>query len=353
MVTRFKRPYNTEMYYKDFFIGKIQKDLLGKGIVKDGGIAMPIKVVQDLPALQRLTQENIFVMDERRATMQDFRTLEVVIVNLMPTKEATEEQLLRLLSNSPLQVNVTFIHMQSHRAAHISEHHLKEFYRTFDQIKDRYFDGMIITGAPVEHISFEEVNYWDELVTIMEWSNKHVFSTLHICWGAQAALYHHYGIEKEPLDKKLFGIYEQELKDKKVSLVRGMDEIFFMPHSRHTTVPTEAFEASPDLEILAGSSETGVSVAQSADARFIFIFGHAEYDAETLDKEYKRDLAAGKTIEKPVNYYPADDPEKTPKLKWRTAANTIYANWLNYYVYQVTPFVIEQIDSSWQENRSK
>lgn len=309
---------------------------------------MPIKVVQDLPALQKLTQENIFVMDERRATMQDFRTLEVVIVNLMPTKEATEEQLLRLLSNSPLQVNVTFIHMQSHQAAHISENHLKEFYRTFDQIKDRYFDGMIITGAPVEHLDFEKVNYWDELVSIMEWSNNHVFSTLHICWGAQAALYHHYGIGKQPLDKKLFGIYEQELRDKKVSLVRGMDELFYMPHSRHTTVPTESFEQSPDLEILAGSEETGVSIAQSTDSRFVFIFGHAEYDAETLGKEYKRDVEAGKPIEMPVNYYPGNNPEKTPKLKWRTAANTIYANWLNYYVYQVTPFVIEQISDSWQ-----
>ncbi|AMC00660.1 Homoserine O-succinyltransferase [Aerococcus viridans] len=309
---------------------------------------MPIKVVQDLPALQKLTQENIFVMDERRATMQDFRTLEVVIVNLMPTKEATEEQLLRLLSNSPLQVNVTFIHMQSHQAAHISENHLKEFYRTFDQIKDRYFDGMIITGAPVEHLDFEKVNYWDELVSIMEWSNNHVFSTLHICWGAQAALYHHYGIGKKPLDKKLFGIYEQELRDKKVSLVRGMDELFYMPHSRHTTVPTESFEQSPDLEILAGSEETGVSIAQSTDSRFVFIFGHAEYDAETLGKEYKRDVEAGKPIELPVNYYPGNNPEKTPKLKWRTAANTIYANWLNYYVYQVTPFVIEQISDSWQ-----
>lgn len=309
---------------------------------------MPIKVVQDLPALQKLTQENIFVMDERRATMQDFRTLEVVIVNLMPTKEATEEQLLRLLSNSPLQVNVTFIHMQSHQAAHISENHLKEFYRTFDQIKDRYFDGMIITGAPVEHLDFEKVNYWDELVSIMEWSNNHVFSTLHICWGAQAALYHHYGIGKQPLDKKLFGIYEQELRDKKVSLVRGMDELFYMPHSRHTTVPTESFEQVPDLEILAGSEETGVSIAQSTDSRFVFIFGHAEYDAETLGKEYKRDVEAGKTIEMPVNYYPGNNPEKTPKLKWRTAANTIYANWLNYYVYQVTPFVIEQISDSWQ-----
>ncbi|MFV8290521.1 homoserine O-acetyltransferase MetA [Aerococcus viridans] len=309
---------------------------------------MPIKVVQDLPALQKLTQENIFVMDERRATMQDFRTLEVVIVNLMPTKEATEEQLLRLLSNSPLQVNVTFIHMQSHQAAHISENHLKEFYRTFDQIKDRYFDGMIITGAPVEHLDFEKVNYWDELVSIMEWSNNHVFSTLHICWGAQAALYHHYGIGKQPLDKKLFGIYEQELRDKKVSLVRGMDELFYMPHSRHTTVPTESFEQTPNLEILAGSEETGVSIAQSTDSRFVFIFGHAEYDAETLGKEYKRDVEAGKPIQLPVNYYPDNNPEKTPKLKWRTAANTIYANWLNYYVYQVTPFVIEQISDSWQ-----
>ena len=242
--------------------------------------------------------------------------------------------------------------MLSHQAAHISENHLKEFYRTFDQIKDRYFDGMIITGAPVEHLDFEKVNYWDELVSIMEWSNNHVFSTLHICWGAQAALYHHYGIGKQPLDKKLFGIYEQELRDKKVSLVRGMDELFYMPHSRHTTVPTESFEQAPNLEILAGSEETGVSIAQSTDSRFVFIFGHAEYDAETLGKEYKRDVEAGKPIEMPVNYYPGNNPEKTPKLKWRTAANTIYANWLNYYVYQVTPFVIEQISDSWQGKKN-
>lgn len=305
---------------------------------------MPIKVVKNLPAINKLINENIFVMDERRAEMQDFRTLEMLIVNLMPTKEATEEQLLRLLSNSPLQLNVTLIHMSTHRAANVSEEHLKNFYRTFEQVKHQYFDGMIITGAPVEHLEFEEVNYWNELVGILEWSNHHVFSTLHICWGAQAALYHHYGIQKQPLDKKLFGIYEQELLEPKDMLVRGLDEIFLMPHSRYTEVKLEDIENESNLEVLVSAKETGVSVIHSIDNRSVFIFGHAEYDAETLEKEYLRDRQAGKPIDVPYNYYPEDDPKQRPILRWRSAASMLFTNWLNYYVYQATPFVLEQIE---------
>lgn len=310
---------------------------------------MPIKVVKNLPAINKLVHENIFVMDDRRAEMQDFRSLEIIIVNLMPTKEATEEQLLRLLSNSPLQVNVTFIHMSTHHAANISEEHLQNFYRTFEEVKERYFDGMIVTGAPVEHLEFEEVNYWDELVGIMEWSNNHVFSTLNICWGAQAALYHHYNIGKQRLDRKLFGIYEQELLKPKDMLVRGLDDIFLMPHSRHTDVDRVEIEANPELEILVSSEETGVSVAHSVNNRFVFIFGHVEYDAETLEKEYKRDVALGKKIDVPHSYYPNDDTSKQPLLRWRSAANMLFTNWLNYYVYQATPFVIEQIDKTREE----
>lgn len=305
---------------------------------------MPIKVVKNLPAINKLANENIFVMDERRAEMQDFRTLEILIVNLMPTKEATEEQLLRLLSNSPLQVNVTFIHMSTHQAANVSQEHLKNFYRTFEEVKSDYFDGMIITGAPVEHLQFEDVNYWDELVGIMEWSNNHVFSTLHICWGAQAALYHHYGISKHELNKKLFGIYEQELSKPKDMLVRGLDDVFLMPHSRHTDIKAEDIKKEPALEILVTSKESGISVVHSIDNRFVFIFGHVEYDAETLEKEYLRDVKAGREIEVPYNYYPNDDPKQRPILRWRAAANMLFTNWLNYYVYQATPFVIEQID---------
>ncbi|WP_195853149.1 homoserine O-acetyltransferase MetA [Aerococcus sanguinicola] len=309
---------------------------------------MPIKVAGNLPAIHRLAEENIFVMNDRRAEMQDFRTLEIVIVNLMPTKEATEEQLLRLLSNSPLQVNITFLHTASHTSKHISEKHLRTFYRAFEDIKDRYFDGMIITGAPVETMPFEAVNYWEELEAIMNWSEGHVFSTMHICWGAQAALYHHYGINKFPLKDKLFGIYEQRLNDRENSLGRGLDDVFLMPHSRHTEVRREDIEAQDELEVLAYSEDGSVSVAYSKDQRFVFIFGHVEYDAETLDKEYRRDLDAGKTIQMPRNYYPNDDPKQAPPLKWRTAANMLFSNWLNYYVYQDTPFVIEQIPEKWR-----
>ncbi|MHA6647846.1 homoserine O-acetyltransferase MetA [Aerococcus urinae] len=305
---------------------------------------MPIKVQENLPALKKLASENIFVMDERRAAMQDFRSLEVIIVNLMPTKEATEEQLLRLLSNSALQVNVTFIHMQSHKAKNTSAKHLDTFYRTFDDIKDRYFDGMIITGAPVEQLDFEEVNYWDELVDIMEWSSNHVFSTLHICWGAQAGLYHHFGIKKYSLDHKLFGVYPQYMDHPEISLLRGLDDVFYIPHSRYTEVRREDIEANPDLEVLISSPETGITAVHSKDQRFVFIFGHVEYDADTLDREYKRDINEGIEIKVPLNYYPKDNPNKKPLLRWRSTSNMLFTNWLNYYVYQETPFVIERID---------
>lgn len=314
-----------------------------KAIKKEANV-MPIKVEKNLPAINKLANENIFIMDRDRAEMQDFRSLEIVIVNLMPTKEATEEQLLRLLSNSPLQVNVTFVHMSTHHASNVSQEHLTNFYCTFEEISNRYFDGMIVTGAPVEQFEFKEVNYWEELMAIMKWSNNHVFSTLNLCWGAQAALYYHFDIRKQQLNKKLFGVYEQELVKPKDMLVRGLDDIFLMPHSRHTNVDRKDIENNPDLEILVSSEETGISVVHSVDNRFVFIFGHVEYDADTLEKEYLRDSYMGKAIDVPKNYYPNDDPTQRPLLRWRSAANMLFSNWLNYYVYQATPFVIEKID---------
>ncbi|AMB99634.1 homoserine O-succinyltransferase [Aerococcus urinaehominis] len=304
---------------------------------------MPIKVVRDLPAIEKLSNENIFVMDERRAEMQDFRELEILIVNLMPTKEATEEQLLRLLSNSPLQIKVTFLRMASHHASNVSQEHLANFYRTFDDIKDQYFDGLIVTGAPVEHLEFETVNYWQELQAIMNWSKNHVFAELFICWGAQAALYHRYGIEKYPLNHKLFGIYDQYTLEPKAMLMRGFDEVFLMPHSRHTEVLAGDIEASGQLEILVSAQETGPAVVHSRDHHSVYVFGHMEYDAETLGLEYQRDLASGQDIQVPYNYYPEDYPQQRPLLRWRSAANLLVTNWLNYYVYQSTPFVIEKI----------
>lgn len=304
---------------------------------------MPIKVKKNLPALKKLAGENIFVMDERRAKMQDFRSLEILIVNLMPTKEATEEQLLRLLSNSPLQVNVTFLHMSSYHAKHTSLDHLEEFYRTFQDVSEKFFDGMIITGAPVEQRPFETVDYWPELVAIMEWSEEHVFSTLHICWGAQAAMYYHFGLDKVDLPQKLFGVYRQHIDKPEVSLMRGLDDVFYIPHSRYTEIPRAAIEATKDLEVLISSEETGVSVAHTKDQRFVFVFGHVEYDADTLAKEYERDVKEGLHPQVPVNYYPKDDPRQKPLLRWRSTSNMLFTNWLNYYVYQETPFVIEQI----------
>lgn len=310
---------------------------------------MPITVVKDLPAIAKLAEENIFVMDTVRAETQDIRPLQILIVNLMPTKEITETQILRALSNTPLQLDITLLHMASHKAAHTSEHHLSSFYRTFDEIKERYFDGMIITGAPIELMPFEEVNYWQELTAIMDWSEDHVYSTLYICWGAQAGLYYHFGIDKELLPTKLFGVFENEVLNKRPMLLRGMDEVFYMPHSRHTTVPVDEIKANPELEILAASDKAGAAIVRSLDNKHIFVFGHSEYDRDTLQREYERDKNLGLDIDVPENYYPNDDPTKAPIVRWRSTGTLIFTNWLNYYVYQETPYIIEQIQKMKQQ----
>ena len=299
---------------------------------------MPIKTQSDLPALEILENENIFVMDENRAIHQDIRPLKVCILNLMPIKQDTELQLLRALSNTPLQIDVTFLNMTSHVSQNTSTNHLNKFYNTFDEIKDLKFDGMIITGAPVEQMPFEEVDYWEELCKVMEWSKKNVTSTLHICWGAQAALYYHYGIDKKLLQEKMFGIYPFRVLNRKVPLVRGFDDVFLAPNSRHTTVDKEDIVACPALKILAESDEVGVLLAIAEEGRQIFVMGHPEYDRMTLDNEYKRDLGKGLPIAVPRNYYPGDDPTQRPLLQWRAHSNNLYSNWLNYYVYQVTPY---------------
>ncbi len=299
---------------------------------------MPIKVQKDLPARAILEAENIFVMDEERALGQDIRPLEIVILNLMPLKEETETQLLRILSNSPLQVNVTFLMLSTHEARHTSANHLNQFYVEFSEIRGRRFDGMIITGAPVEQLPFEEVDYWPELCTIMDWTTTHVTSTIHICWGAQAGIYYHYGVPKYDLPKKLSGVYEHRLLHRRVPLVRSFDDRFLAPHSRYTTVRREDVAACEDLEILAESDEAGVYLVQSHDGRRVFIFGHPEYDRVTLDQEYRRDLAKGIGPSIPVRYYENDDPDTRPLLSWRSHSGLLYSNWLNYYVYQETPY---------------
>lgn len=299
---------------------------------------MPIKVYNNLPAKKVLEDENIFVMDENRALCQDIRPLEIVILNLMPLKEETEVQLLRSLSNTPLQVDITFLTTASYVGKNTATSHLDKFYETYEDIKNRKFDGLIITGAPVEQMEFEEVDYWDELVKIMEWSKKNVTSTLHICWGAQAGLYYHYGVKKYPLSEKMFGVYKHEVDHRKCPLVRGFDDYFYAPHSRHTGVSKEDIEACKNLRILAESKEAGVFIVIAEKEKQIFILGHPEYDRITLDKEYKRDVAKGLDIKVPKNYYPQDNPEEMPMMNWRGHANTVYTNWLNYYVYQVTPY---------------
>ena len=304
---------------------------------------MPIKIPNELPATQTLTEENIFVMTETRAGKQDIRPLQILLLNLMPTKIDTETQLSRLLGNTPLQVELTLMHTVSHQSKNTSEEHLLAFYTTFDQVKDRNFDGMIITGAPVEHLPFEEVEYWDELTEIMDWSLTHVHSTFHICWGAQAGLYHHFGIQKRQLDKKLFGIFPHHADYKRSILFRGFDDVFMVPHSRHTTVDRADVEKVSKLKILASSEEAGVFALSTRHGRQIFITGHPEYDAETLNKEYVRDLTAGKPIEIPKNYFPDNDPSRTPPATWRSSANLLYSNWLNYFVYQTTPFNLDKI----------
>ena len=304
---------------------------------------MPIRIPNDLPAVKTLNDENIFVMTETRAITQDIRPLKILLLNLMPKKIETETQLSRLLGNSPLQVELELIHTKSHKSKNTSAEHLLAFYKTFDDVKHKTFDGMIITGAPVENMPFEEVNYWDELCEIMEWSKTHVQSTFHICWGAQAGLYYHFGIEKKPLDKKMFGVFKHKADYKKSILLRGFDDEFMVPHSRHTTVDVEDIKKVPEIKILASSEEAGVYAMATAEGRQIFITGHSEYDANTLANEYFRDLNEGKPIEVPKNYFPDDNPENEPVVTWRSHANLLYSNWLNYFVYQTTPYDIKDI----------
>ena len=304
---------------------------------------MPIKIPNDLPAVKTLNDENIFVMTETRAITQDIRPLKILLLNLMPKKIETETQLSRLLGNSPLQVDLTLIHTKSHQSKNTSAEHLFTFYQTFDDVKHLTFDGMIITGAPVENMPFEQVEYWKEICDIMEWTKTHVHSTFHICWGAQAGLYYHYGISKQPLDKKLFGVFEHTADYKRSILLRGFDDKFMVPHSRHTTVDRADIEAVPELKILSSSEEAGVYIVSSEGGKQFFITGHSEYDAETLKNEYVRDVNEGKPIEIPKNYFPEDDPEREPLVTWRSHANLLYSNWLNYFVYQTTPYDINEI----------
>ena len=307
---------------------------------------MPIKVQGDLPAKEILERENIFVMDEHRAMHQDIRPLQIAIVNLMPVKQDTELQLLRSLSNPPLQVDVTFVAVESHESKNTSTSHLNKFYVTFKDIKKKKFDGMIITGAPVEQMEYEEVDYWEEIARIMEWSKTHVTSTIHLCWGAQAALYYHYGIQKHMLPEKMFGLFWHRVYNRKCPLVRGFDDVFLAPHSRHTEVRSEDIRACSELTVLAESDEAGVFLAMADEGKQIFIMGHPEYDRITLDGEYHRDLEKGLDIQLPKNYYQNDDPEVKPLLRWRAHANNLYTNWLNYYVYQVTPYELPEDETA-------
>lgn len=304
---------------------------------------MPIKIPNLLPATQTLQEENIFVMTENRAMTQDIRPLHILMLNLMPLKIATETQIARLLGNTPLQVELELLQTATHKSKHTSEEHMLAFYKTFDEVKDNRYDGMIITGAPVEHMPFEEVEYWDELCTIMEWSKTHVTSTFHICWGAQAGLYYHFGVQKQQLSKKLFGVFPHRVDYKRSILFRGFDDIFMVPHSRHTTVRREDIEAIPELRVLSSSDEAGVYVVSTRHGRQIFVTGHSEYDADTLKGEYLRDKKAGLPIEIPKNYFPENDDMKAPIVTWRSSANLLYSNWLNYFVYQSTPYDREKI----------
>ena len=303
---------------------------------------MPIKIQSDLPAKAELEEENIFVMDENRAISQNIRPLEIIVLNLMPIKQDTELQLLRGLSNTPLQIDVTFLQMSSHVSKNTSASHIKKFYQTFEEIKNNNYDGMIITGAPVEKLDFEEVNYWDELTTVMEWSKKHVTSTIHICWGAQAGLYYHYGIKKELLPQKLSGVYKHRVMNRKEPLVRGFDDVFMAPHSRYTQASRQQILDNPRLKVLADSDEAGIYIVLGDGGKEIFVMGHPEYDRLTLDQEYKRDIDKGIEPDRPVNYYPDDDCNRKPLLSWRSHANNLYTNWLNYYVYQITPYDLNE-----------
>jgi homoserine O-succinyltransferase len=312
---------------------------------------MPIKIQSDLPAKEKLEQENIFVMDEKRAGHQDIRPIHIAILNLMPLKEDTELQLLRSLSNTPLQVDITFLTMSTYESKNTSSSHLNKFYVTLEDVKHQMFDGLIITGAPVERMEFEEVDYWKELTEIMSWSEEHVTSTLHLCWGAQAGLYYHYGIGKKLLDKKVFGLFWHRVLNPKVPLVRGFDDVFLAPHSRHTDVTKEELAKCKEITLLAESDEAGVYLALAKGGKQIFVMGHPEYDRITLDGEYKRDKEKGMDIQIPHNYYPYNDMSEKPKLLWRAHANNLYTNWLNYYVYQMTPY--DMLESSFKKENDR
>ena len=305
---------------------------------------MPIKIPGNLPASKILSEENIFTITEDRAFHQDIRPLKIIILNLMPTKIVTETQILRLLGNSPLQIDIVLLHPESHACKNISEEHLIKFYNTFNEIKDHKFDGMIITGAPIESVPFEEVDYWEELKKIMKWSETNVFSTLHICWGAQAGLYYHYGVKKHKLSSKIFGVFKHEITKQNIKLLSGFDDEFYVPHSRHTEIRKEDIDKIDELEILAQSKEAGIYIVSAREGRQIFITGHSEYDPLTLKNEYDRDIAKGLKINVPLNYYPGDDPSKTPIVKWRSHSNLLFTNWLNYYVYQQTPFNLVHLE---------
>ena len=306
---------------------------------------MPIKIPVNLPAARTLEQENIFIINEKRATTQDIRPLRILILNLMPTKIVKETQLARLLGNTPLQIEMDLLKIEGREPKNTSKEHMITFYKTFSEVKDEFFDGMIITGAPVELMDFEEVEYWDELCEIMEWSKSHVYSTFHICWGAQAGLYYHYGIPKETLDEKLFGVFSHTVVHRGSILFRGFDDIFYAPHSRHTTVSRRKIDEVKELKVLAESPKAGVYALSNDGGRQIFIMGHSEYDTDTLAKEYFRDKEAGLTIHLPENYFPGDDDRREPICNWRSGANLLYSNWLNYFVYQATPYDVNKITS--------
>lgn len=301
---------------------------------------MPIKIPRDLPAYSKLESENIFVMDEKRALSQDLRPLQIIVVNLMPQKEVTEYDIMRSLSNTPLQIDVTLLQMETHTSKNTSASHLEKFYATFSDIKDKKYDGMIITGAPLELIDFEEVNYWEELKTVMEWSNDHVTSTLHICWAAQAGMYYHYGVRKVILPEKLSGIYLHHVIHRQDPLVRGFDDMFYAPHSRYSEVCREDIISNEKFKILADSKEAGIYIVSAENGKNVFVMGHPEYDRYTLDTEFKRDINKGLLPNIPVHYYPNNDPNNRPRMQWRSHANALYTNWLNYYVYQVTPYIL-------------
>ncbi|MEC0225894.1 homoserine O-acetyltransferase MetA [Paenibacillus alba] len=313
---------------------------------------MPIKIPDNLPAKEILNQENIFTMDESVAYHQDIRPLRIALLNLMPTKETTETQLLRLIGNTPLQVEFVLLHPKTHTSKNTSAEHLEMFYKTFDDIKDEKLDGMIITGAPVEQMEFEDVTYWEELTQILNWSKQNVTSTLHICWAAQAGLYHHFGVRKVALDQKMFGVFPHTVGVPNTKLLRGFDEVFNVPQSRHTDIQREDIVRCPDLEILAESEESGVYIAATRDGKHIFVTGHSEYDADSLKWEYDRDVSKGLDIEIPRNYYPNNDPSRKPYNSWRAHANLLFSNWLNYYVYQETPFELNvNINESWASSQ--